>query len=342
MRCMIRRLGVVDQSPISAGSNAGEALANTIDLAQQCERFGYHRYWVAEHHSSQALAGSAPEILVGQLGASTNTIRVGSGGVMLSHYSAYKVAEQWRMLHALFPGRIDLGLGRAPGSDQTTAAALAKGPGALSSEHYPAQVTELAAFLRDEPNPAGPFRDVRATPITEGQPSMWLLASSEGSAGIAAHLGMPLVWAHFIAMGPGQAIVDAYREHYQPSEQFPEPIVMLATTAVCADTEQQASFIASSVQRWRASGLQGFIPEPAPPGTPLEGSDNPLFVRARPQKPLLHGTPSYVKDELESQAASFGADEVLLVTITHDHAARVRSYELIADAVLNRSVMSRR
>jgi len=143
---------------------------------------------------------------------------------------------------------------------------------------------------------------------------------------------MPLVWANFIAMKPGQEIVAAYREHYQPSAMFPEPIVMLAATAICAESEQEASFIASSVQRWRASGLQGFIPEPAPPGTPLEGSDNPLFVRARPNKPLLHGTPDYVKDQLERLADSFGAEEVLLVTITHDHQARVRSYELIAAA----------
>jgi len=327
---MIRRLGVVDQSPIARGQSSQQALANSIDLAQQCEAFGYHRYWVAEHHSSAGLAGSAPEILVGRLAAATESIRVGSGGVMLTHYSSYKVAEQWRMLHALFPDRIDLGLGRAPGSDQTTAAALAKGPGALSSEHYPAQVMELAAFLRDEPNPAGPFRDVRATPITDGTPDMFLLASSEGSAGIAAHLGMPLVWAHFIAQGPGQGIVEAYRQNYQPSEQFPEPSVMVATTAICAETEQQAAFVASSVQRWRASGLQGPIPEPAPPGTPLEGSDNPLFVRPRPEKPLLHGSPGYVKDRLESLASSFETDEVLLVTITHDHAARVRSYELLA------------
>jgi len=290
---MIRKLGVVDQSPVPRGATAQDALT-------------------------------------GRIAAATSKIRVGSGGVMLTHYSAYKVAEQWRMLHALFPDRIDLGLGRAPGSDQTTAAALAKGPGALSAEHYPAQVTELAAFLADEPNPSSPFRDVRASPIVDGEPALFLLASSEGSAGIAAHLGMPLVWAHFIAQRPGQDIVEAYRQHYQPSERFPEPKVMLATTAICADTEDDAAFVASSVQRWRASGLQGPIPEPAPAGTPLEGSDNPLFVRPRPAKPLLHGTADYVKDQLETLADSFGADELLLVTITHDHQARVRSYELLA------------
>ena len=329
---MIRRLGVVDQSPVPEGSTAAQALANSVDLAQRCEAMGYQRYWVAEHHSSPGLAGSAPEILVGQIAAATDTIRVGAGGVMLTHYSAYKVAEQWRMLQAFFGDRIDLGLGRAPGSDHTTAAALAKGPGALSAEHYPAQVLELAAFLRDEPNPEGPFRHVRASPIVEGQPALWLLSSSEGSASIAAHLGMPLVWANFIAREPGDEIVAAYRANYQPSEQFPDPVVMLATTAICADTEQEAAFAASSVQRWRAAGLQGPIPEPAEPGTPLPGSDSPLFVRPRPEKPLLHGTPTYVKDQLEALAASFGAEEVLLVTITHGHQARVRSYELLADA----------
>ena len=329
---MIKRLGVVDQSPIPAGSTATQALANTIDLAQRCETLGYHRYWVAEHHSSPALAGSAPEILVGRLAAATNSMRIGSGGVMLTHYSAYKVAEQFRMLHALFPDRIDLGIGRAPGSDQTTAAALAKGPGALSAEHYPAQVTELAAFLTDCPNPAGPFRDVRATPHTLDAPPMWLLASSEGSAGIAAHLGMPLVWAHFIAFEDGRPIVDAYRRSYKPSEAYPEPIVMLSTTAICADTEQEAAFAASSVQRWRAAGLQGPIPAPTPPGTPLEGSDNPLFINHRAARPLLNGTKDFVKGELESLAHGFGAEEVLLVTIAFDHEARVRSYELLADA----------
>lgn len=329
---MIRRLGVVDQSPVAEGSTAADALANSIDLAQRCEALGYSRYWVAEHHSSQALAGSAPEILTGRIAAATESIRVGAGGVMLTHYSSYKVAEQWRMLHALFPDRIDLGLGRAPGSDRTTAAALAKGPGALSAEHYPAQVVELRNFLRDQPDPAGPFRDVRASPLTDGAPSLFLLASSEGSASIAAHLGLPLVWAHFIAHQPGQAIVQAYRDQYQPSALHPEPQVMLATTAICADTEQHAAFVASSVQRWRAAGPTGPIPAPAPPGTPLPGSDNPLFVNQRPTKPLLHGSPGTVRRELESLAASFGADEVLLVTITFDHEDRGRSYELIADA----------
>lgn len=329
---MIEQLGVVDQSPVPAGSSPSQALANSIDLARRCEAYGYHRYWVAEHHSSEALAGSAPEILIGRLAAATETMRIGAGGVMLTHYSSYKVAEQFRMLHALFPGRIDLGLGRAPGSDQTTAAALAKGPGALSAEHYPAQVTELADFLRDCPNPAGAFRDVRATPRTPDAPPIWLLGSSEGSAGIAAHLGLPLVWAHFIAQGDGRAIVEAYRSQYTPSAAHPEPQVLLATTAICASTTQEAAHLANSVQRWRASGLQGPIPAPLAPGEVEPENTNPLRVLPARQKPLLHGTPDHVRSELELLADGFGASEVLLVTITHDHEARAQSYALLADA----------
>lgn len=307
-----------------------QALANTVDLAQRTEQFGYSRYWLAEHHSSVALAGSAPEILIGRVAAATAKIRVGAGGVMLTHYSAYKVAEQFRMLHALFPERIDLGLGRAPGSDQTTAAALAKGPGALSSEHYPAQVSELRAFLRDEPEASGPFRDVRATPITSTPPPIFLLASSPGSAGIAAHLGLPLVWASFIARVDGEPIIEAYRSQYQPSPDWPEPTVMLAAAAVCAQTTQQAALLASSITDWRAGGLQGTIPAPRQPGEARE-PDNPLRL-VQPAKPLLNGTPDFVKERLESQAACLGADEVFVITITHDHEARVRSYELLAQA----------
>lgn len=327
---MIEALGVVDQSPISDGMTAGQALANSIDLAQQCERFGYHRYWLAEHHSSQALAGSAPEILIGRIAAATDHMRVGAGGVMLTHYSAYKVAEQFRMLHALFPGRIDLGLGRAPGSNPTTAAALAKGPGALSAEHYPAQVVELRDYLVDQPNPAGAFRDVRATPHTPDPPPMWLLASSEGSAGIAAHLGLPLVWAHFIAQQDGRPIVDAYRRQYNPSEAHPEPRVMLATGAICAETTQEASILASSIEQWRAGGLGGPIPAPQTAATAPADTKKRLQLLHRAGKPLIKGTPSHVRSELESLAEGFGATELLLVTITHDHADRVRSYELLA------------
>jgi len=325
---VIKRLSVVDQSPISEGMSAVDALANSIDLAQRTEEFGYSRYWLAEHHSSAALAGSAPEILIGRIAAATSHMRIGAGGVMLTHYSAYKVAEQFRMLHALFPNRIDLGLGRAPGSDQTTAAALAKGPGALSAEHYPAQVAELNAFLHDRPDPSGPFRDVRATPATPDAPPLFLLASSPGSAGIAAHLGMPLVWASFIARVDGEPIIDAYRNQYQPSPDWPEPMVMLATAAVCADTTQEAALIASSVIDWRASGLRGSIPAPRQPGEQRE-ADNPLRL-VQPARPLLNGTPDFVKASLETQAAALGAEEVFVITITHDHEARVRSYELLA------------
>lgn len=331
---MITRLGVVDQSPITQGSDGPSALANSIDLAQRCEALGYGRYWVAEHHSSVALAGSAPEIMIGRLAAATETMRIGAGGVMLTHYSSYKVAEQFRVLQALFPDRIDLGIGRAPGSDQTTAAALAKGPGALSSEHYPAQVMELCAFLEDRPDPAGPFRDVRASPICPESPPVFLLASSQGSASIAAHLGMPLVWAHFIAFEDGRPIVDAYRRNYQPSPAWPEPVVMVATGAVCAETQAQADRLATTLEQWRAAGLRGPFPPPLNPQTPEPKPvlSDPLRIVGPTERPLLRGTPDHVRSELESLAAGYGSEEVLVVTITFDHQARVRSYELLAQA----------
>ena len=210
------RLSVLDQSPVPEGASPGDALHNSIDLAVHADRLGYHRYWVAEHHNMEGLAGSSPEILIGQIAAATERIRVGSGGVMLSHYSPYKVAENFRVLDALHPGRIDLGLGRAPGSDQRTAHALARGGVPLSVEYYPSLVQEVLHFLYDELPADHALGGVRARPLGTTHPEVWLLASSADSAGLAAHIGLPLGWAHFIA-GGGAEVVTAYRAQYRPS-----------------------------------------------------------------------------------------------------------------------------
>jgi len=326
----VEHLSVVDQSPVADGATPAEALANTIDLAQHCERLGYHRYWVAEHHGSDGLAGSAPEILIDRIATATETMRVGSGGVMLTHYSPLKVAEQFNMLATLHPDRIDLGLGRAPGSNQVTAAALAKGPGALSAEHYPAQLQELRGFLTGKPDPEGPFRDLRATPEPDTAPTMWLLASTEGSAGIAACLGLPLSFAHFITMADGPALVDAYRRHYRPSEVWPEPMANVAAAVICADTDQEAERLAMSLQTWRARGLSGRIPAPeiTEGWAPRRGS----IPVNNGRKPLIHGSPDTCKQMIEELADSYGVNEVMVITITHSHQARVRSYELLAKA----------
>lgn len=326
---MIRRLGVVDQSPIPAGQSPASALHNSIDLAQRCEDFGYSRYWVAEHHSSGGLSGAAPEILISQIASATSSIRVGSGGVMLTHYSSYKVAEQFRTLEAFHPDRIDLGLGRAPGSDRTTAAALAKGPGALGPEHYPAQIRELWDYLHDAPDPSGPFAHVRATPQVDTCPEIWLLASTEGSASIAAHFGMPMSFAHFITLEDGGAIARAYRDQYNPSAAFPEPKVNVAAAVICAETDDEADRLASSLRAWRTRGLEGAIPT-VDDAMAYEAKRQFAVTALPARKPLICGSPETVAGQLEQLADEYETDEVLLVTIVHDHEARVRSHELIA------------
>ncbi len=322
-------LSVVDQSPVPEGSSAAEALANTIDLAQATERFGYKRFWVAEHHNSAGLAGSSPEILIGAIAGQTTSIRVGSAGVMLTHYSPLKVAENFRVLEALHPNRIDLGLGRAPGSDPVTAAALARGGQSMSLEYYPSMVEEVRQFLHDDLPHDSPIFNVRARPATTSAPEMWLLASSQDSVALAAHLGLGIGWAHFI--NPvGAEILQAYRSQYQPSLEFPEPRVVVATAVVCAETAEEAEHLASSIRTWRANGGGGTIPVP---GSAAEAQSALAVAPARQQtKPLIVGDPQAVKTRLEELAEQFGADELAIVTITHSHQARVRSYELLAEA----------
>lgn len=323
------KLSVLDQSPIPAGSDATTAFANTVDLARHCDRLGYHRYWVAEHHNSDGLAGSAPELLIGQIAGATERIRVGSGGVMLSHYAPYKVAETFRTLAAMFPDRIDLGIGRAPGSDQVTMYALATNRAPTPVDAYPAMVEELIGFLNDDLDPENPFHGrVRALPAsTASAPPVWMLASSPGSAGFAAHFGRPLGYAHFFGAGDGVAIVDSYRRQYQPSAAHPEPVANIAVGVVCADTDAEAEDLARSVQAWRAGGLRGPIPH-------LDDAvvnTSPLAVHMPGRPPMVVGSPSTVRAGIEALAEEYRVDEVLVVTIVWDHQARVRSYELIAD-----------
>lgn len=195
---MSLRLSVLDQSPIRQGATPTQAIQETLELAQVCDQLGYHRYWLAEHHATGGLAGSCPEILIGQVAAKTQHLRVGSGGVMLSHYSSLKVAEHFRMLEALFPGRIDLGIGRAPGSDQKTAQALQHGPGSLPIEYFPRQIADLVGFLNNQLEPQHPFAGIEAMPTGASSPPLWLLGSSDQSAAYAAHFGCRFAFAHFI------------------------------------------------------------------------------------------------------------------------------------------------
>jgi len=324
-------LSVLDQSPVPSGAGGGDALRNSIDLATRCETFGYTRYWVAEHHNTAGLAGPAPEILVGHIACATARIRVGSGGVMLSHYAPYKVAETFRVLAALHPGRIDLGVGRAPGSDRPTMVALAADHQPVTVEKYPAMVAELEGFLTDALPADSPFSGlVRATPVPDDPPELWLLASSPDSASYAAHFGLPLAFADFIGQSDGPAIAAAYREHFRPTERNPEPQVLVAAGVICADTTEEAAELAAGVTLWRRRGLQGPIPSPRE----VRESGPPGLEVGPPRKPMIQGDPATVAAAVSTMTDRYGTDEFMAVTIMWDHEARVRSYELLAGELL--------
>lgn len=326
-------LSVLDQSPVQSGSTAADAVQETLDLARAADRLGYRRYWLAEHHSTPGLAGSSPEVLIGQVASITSRIRVGSGGVMLTHYSALKVAEIFRMLETLFPGRVDLGIGRAPGSDQRTARALSHGPGALGIERYPEQIADLIAFLHDRLPAEHPFAGVHAMPSGPTAPEVWLLGSSGDSAAYAAHLGTAFSFAHFINDEGGAQITRAYREYFRPSASLEAPRASAAVFVVCADTEAEAHRLAQSrdlfLLRLR-TGRPGLYPSieeaEAHPYTPHE-----LAIVRHGRRRTVAGAPEQVKERLLALAADYGVDELVAVTITHSPKARLRSYELLAE-----------
>jgi luciferase family oxidoreductase group 1 len=328
------RLSVLDQSPVRSGSTPADAVHETLELAQICERLGYHRYWLAEHHSTPALAGSSPEVLIGQVAARTSRIRVGSGGVMLQHYSALKVAENFRMLETLFPGRIDLGIGRAPGSDQRTSRALKADGGAPGLDRFPDQIADVLGFLHDALPAHHPFRGVRAMPSGATAPEVWLLGSSDASAALAAHHGLAFSFAHFINGEGGAEITRAYRHYFQPSPHLAAPRASVAVFVICAETEAEAARLARSRD---LAMLRLYTNRFGPYPSVEEAEAYPYteremeIVRYNRQR-VLAGTPDRVRAHLVEQAGAYGVDEIVVVTITHDVKARVRSYELLAEA----------
>jgi len=326
-------LSVLDQSPIRSGGTAAQAIQETLQLAELADRLGYHRYWLAEHHSSGGLAGSAPEVLIGQVAARTSRIRVGSGGVMLSHYSALKVAENFRVLEALFPGRIDLGIGRAPGSDQRTARALRQGPGALGLEQFPQQLADLIAFLHDELPPNHPFAGVRAMPAGPTAPPLWILGSSGEGALLAAHFGTAFSYAHFINAEGGTEATRAYRESFRPSPRLAAPQASVAAFVICADTDDQAERLARCRDLFITRLYTGrFGPFPSvEEAAAYEFSPPELAIVENARSRTVAGTPDRVKARLEALAAGYGVDELVVVTIAHEFKARRRSYELLAE-----------
>ncbi|MBI2204274.1 MAG: LLM class flavin-dependent oxidoreductase [Candidatus Rokubacteria bacterium] len=325
-------LSVLDQSPVRSGLTPADAVQETLELAAAADRLGYHRYWLAEHHATSGLAGSAPEILIGHVASRTSRLRVGAGGVMLSHYSPLKVAEQFRMLETLFPGRIDLGLGRAPGSDQLTARALAYGA-PRGAELYPRQVTDLIGWLDDALPSEHPFASVKATPRTTTTPEIWMLGSSGESAMLAAHFGVAFAFAHFISADGSVEAMQEYRARFQPSSRLASPRAAAAVFVVCADTEAEAVRLAKSRELFIVrlyTGRGGPYPsvEEAEryPYTPRE-----LAIVEHAQRRRIAGAPEQVREQLTAFAAEHAADELVIVTITHDPKARLRSYELIAE-----------
>ena len=326
------KLGVLDQSPIAAGEDATQAVAHTIALAKAVDALGYHRYWVAEHHASSTLACSSPEILVTRLAAETRRIRVGSGGVMLSHYSPFKVAENFRLLEVLYPGRIDLGIGRAPGSDGLTAAALAYGS-QIGIEYYPAKVKDLIAFVSGKKPLTEAFARLEATPKIATTPDIWLLGSSFDSATYAAQFGLAFSFAHFIAAEHAVDVMRYYRRQFKP-EHDAVPRSSVGVFAICTDDPERADLYRRSreiVRIRRAQNVRGPFP------TLEEARDYPLSaeqlesMRARRSRQLI-GSPDEVKAEIETIAHDCEADEVIVLTITPEFTDRVRSYELIAKA----------
>jgi luciferase family oxidoreductase group 1 len=325
------RLSVLDQSPISAGSTGAEALANSLDLARLADDLGYHRYWVAEHHGGPMLAGPSPEVLIGPIAAATERIRVGSGGVMLPHYSPLKVAESFSLLSGLFPGRIDLGLGRAAGTDPMTTYALQRDRRQASPDDFPDQLAELLAYLDDALPADHPFaRLARDLPGRPEAPEPWLLGSSPQSAIWAAEMGLPYAFADFINR-EGAGIATDYQRRFDPGVRLPAPRTAVATWALVADSEEEAWRLTASSRMAMAMLRRGRLIAVPPVEQALR------FLEAEGEavgqsRRITAGTPEQVRAELETLAHQYGADELIVVTITHDHAARRRSYELLAEA----------
>jgi luciferase family oxidoreductase group 1 len=326
-------LSVLDVSPVSSGSNGAQALRNTLELARLTDRLGYERYWLAEHHSLVSIASSAPEIMIGHVAGVTERIRVGAGGIMLPNHAPLKVAETFQVLEALHPERIDLGIGRAPGTDPATAAALRRSRDGLEAEDFPRQFAELLAFSGDGFPEDHPFRSVIAMPSGVGLPPIWLLGSSGYSAKAAGKMGLGYAFAsHFSPADPAPAM-RAYRESFESSEDFEHPSAILAVAVICGETREHAKRLATSMElAWirMRSGNPGPLPSPeeamAYPYTPAERRLADTYRSMQ-----VVGDPQTVRARLEELAEHTAADEVMVTTNVYDHAERLRSYELLAE-----------
>lgn len=335
---MVLRYSILDQSPVSEGSNPSEALQQTAELAKSAEKWGYTRFWVSEHHDATTLAGSSPEILISHLGAVTNTIRLGSGGVMLPHYSSFKIAENFKLLEALYPGRIDAGVGRAPGGMPRASLALNEGR-SRNVDRFPDQVDELSMYLNDTIPEDHMYYGMKATPVTPQAPPIWILGSSMASALLAAEKGMPYMFAHFINGEGGQDFTRTYRERFESAEGK-EPYVGFAIFVVCQETEEEAERVASSLDLALSMGAQG-MPSSGTP-SPEKALDyeyskfEKLLVEENRRR-MIVGTPEQVGDRLDEFVREYGADEVMLVSSAYDFKDKLKTFELVAEEMKKRN-----
>jgi luciferase family oxidoreductase group 1 len=327
-------LSILDLSPVAAGSSGAVALRNSLDLARLADTLGFTRYWVAEHHNLPSIASSAPDIMIGQIAASTARIRVGSGGVMLPNHAPLMVAERFKVLEALFPGRIDLGLGRAPGTDPVTSYALRRRQDAGGDDDFLERFQELVLFENSAFPQGHPFRSVRAMPQDVALPPIWLLGSSGYSAQLAAMVGAGFAFAHHFADHDAAAAMLSYRDQFRPSPARSSPYAIFACAVVCADSDAEAERLASTidlnfVRRSRGEYLPLASPEEAA-AYPYSPAERGLIARNRAR--LFVGAQTKVRAELAAMIAATKADEVMVTTMLYDHAARRHSYELLADA----------
>lgn len=326
------QLSILDQTPVRKGSDPVEAIQESVELAKLADKLGYTRYWVSEHHNTGTLAGSAPEVLIARLGAETKHIRFGSGGIMLPNHSTLKVAENFRLLEAMYPGRIDLGIGRAPGGDRLTAQLL-NPANTFDPQEYVQQIRTLQAMLADKALPGNADGKVRAMPFVETKPALWMLTSSGESAYLAAHFGLALSFAQFINPIGGPQAMEAYRQRFVPSDDLPEPMGNVGVFAFVSDDEKKVEEVRSIFDYRLLSFEKGrFEEQPT-----YEVAKVYQYTMAEWQRVLFNrqrtvvGTPDVVKARLEELAAMFGVNEIVISTFTQYAEDRIRSYELLAD-----------
>ena len=330
------KLSVLDQSPVHDAGPESSGLFTTIELAKQCDQSGYHRYWVAEHHDTPGYASPCPEMMVSNVAHATQRIRVGSGGVMLPHYSPFKVAETFKMLEAFHPGRIDLGGGRAPGGNPISSEAISAPRQTIPAQYYPQQTRDLIGFLNNNLPPEHPYHNATVVPRDVSAPGVWMLGSSDGSAEVAGELGTAFVLALFIGTHDRPPeIIARYKNTFQSNGSFDTPQAMIAVATICADTTEEARWLASSHTYWKVQAFRHGLRDPLfPPDTvmdkikQLSPSDRAYYEET--MNTMILGTPAQCQEQLEDVAKIYSVAEVMIVNVTHSFKPRLNSYQALA------------